>query len=407
MPLRAQLDEQQDVFSFSADDDLWLALADAYKAERLQLPCCGTAAIPKEHPRTGTRFFAHKPYAAQSCDWKATGEGHEELVLAAVHIAINAGWQVVTDVWAGKVCVDLVCSHPDMKKSIAIMVETAPADVRPAEQIERENSELVEAGATGTLWLLPADKNRPRPHGVKSEFFHRGEKRNPIAEVAAHIKRHLHEVYNCVTSTEKLLSALIEDGWTGQVTFRDNLPDQIIASPEGSDIKYPIGLRGTIDLSLPREAEDEAKSAYLDVFTKLHRVVEKHFETGVEFGWLEYPDLPYDGIQTIRENVDEKAKSFVDQHLTGIELDPHYFHGIGSAGGPAARKDRLYQLATKWLPTSDAAKWLKKPVEELEGDTPMKAAEMSATGYIKAQKLLKDRVEPPKAEANGSIGLLI
>lgn len=407
MPLRAQLDEQQDVYSFTADDDLWQGLAVAYQEERLQLPCCGTPAIPKEHPRTGTRFFAHKPYAAQSCEWKATGEGHEELVLAAAHVAMTAGWTVVTDVWADKVCCDLVCSHPELKKSIPIMIETGSVEMRPADAIERDNQALVEAEASGMLWLLPADRKGPKPQGVRADYFHRGEKQNPIAEVASHIKRHLHDVYARLSATQKLVEALHQDGWSGQVIFKDNMPDQIIAIPDGSDLKYPVGIGSTIDLSLPREAEGQNKAAYIDVFTKLNRVVEQHFEAGVEYGWLEYPDIPYEAVQTLRPITDDNSASFVEQHLTGIELDPYYYHGIGSAGGPSSRKDSIYRLATSWLPTSEAAKWLKKAAPELDGDTPMKASEMSATGFIKAQKLLKDKVEPKEEQNDVPIGLLL
>lgn len=75
---------------------------------------------------------------------------------------------------------------------------------------------------------------------------------------------------------------------------------------------------------------------------------------------------------------------------TGIEADPEWQDGKTSIGSPIVRVNRLIRLANRWLPSGHADKWLQRvhPAVSFK-NSPIGAAECSASGYLEAQEALK------------------
>lgn len=146
------------VYAFQASDELWRLWKQEAKDGRLTLPCCGGTAVPREHPVSGTRFFSHAPYAARTCDWKATGALHEDLVNEACSILDKLGWKVETDCWIDNVSIDILATHPANGDQVALMIETASKADRPDDVLISENERLHHTELRSALWLVPSSR---------------------------------------------------------------------------------------------------------------------------------------------------------------------------------------------------------------------------------------------------------
>jgi hypothetical protein len=153
------------------------------------MPCCGLVAVPKVHSRTGTRFFAHAPYAAQSCEWKQTGELHEELVQNLSSVIMALGWAVETDVWIGRVCVDILCRHTEVEGAVAVVIETATVSQRPDDVLSAELTDLAQIDYLhSSLWVLPSNRSNMATDKFSCLFFRRGQHDNTIADITPHVR---------------------------------------------------------------------------------------------------------------------------------------------------------------------------------------------------------------------------
>lgn len=146
------------VYAFQASDELWSLWKQEAKDGRLTLPCCGGTAVPREHPVSGTRFFSHAPYAARTCEWKATGALHEDLVNEACSILDTLGWKVETDCWIANVSIDILATHPEYGEQVALMIETASKVDRPDDLLIAENKSLHHTELRSVLWLVPSSR---------------------------------------------------------------------------------------------------------------------------------------------------------------------------------------------------------------------------------------------------------
>lgn len=189
MTQRANLDGLS-IYAFNASDDIWADWKTAYQESRLTLPCCRAQAVPREHPVSGTRFFSHGPYAAQTCLWKATGELHEDLVQAVSHMLTDMGWEVETDVWMEDISVDIVCRHELRDQPVAIQIETATASLRPQETILQENSRLTETDLQSILWLMPASRYGAFDHLIDALPYRRDDRANTFGDLAWIIRQY-------------------------------------------------------------------------------------------------------------------------------------------------------------------------------------------------------------------------
>lgn len=146
------------VYARQADDALWALWKSESRTGHLTLPCCGGTAVPREHPASGTRFFSHAPYAARTCEWKATGALHEDLVNEACSILDKLGWTVETDCWIENVSIDILATHPEKGDQVAVMIETASNADRPDDLLISENECLHHTELRSVLWLVPSSR---------------------------------------------------------------------------------------------------------------------------------------------------------------------------------------------------------------------------------------------------------
>lgn len=183
--------EDTSVYAFQADDEVWGHWKELYKANKLTLPCCGGAAVPREHPVSGTRFFSHAPYAARTCLWKATGALHEDLVREACDVLWKLGWQVDTDRWLEDVAVDIIATNPDTEEHVAVMFETASVTERPDEKLIAENAQLQSTDLQAVLWLIPHLRYDSLREALQPLPFQRSEQNaeNTIGNVAWLLRR--------------------------------------------------------------------------------------------------------------------------------------------------------------------------------------------------------------------------
>lgn len=149
---------ETNVYAFQASDELWSLWKQEAKDGRLTLPCCGGTAVPREHPVSGTRFFSHAPYAARTCEWKATGALQEDLVNEACAILDKLGWKVETDCWIENVSIDILATHPNNGDQVALMIETASQADRPDDVLIAENEILHYTELRSVLWLVPSSR---------------------------------------------------------------------------------------------------------------------------------------------------------------------------------------------------------------------------------------------------------
>ena len=295
---------ETNVYAFQASDELWTLWKREAKDGRLTLPCCGGTAVPREHPITGTRFFSHAPYAARTCEWKATGALHEDLVNEACAILDKLGWKIETDCWIEKVAIDILAIHRENGDKVALMIETASKADRPDDVLISENESLHNTELRSALWLLPGSRIGVLDYQLIALPY---QKTDDYSE-----------------NTIRMVADLLHE-WFERID--EIVPMQVAADNSRNrkrDIHQPYGPKPTL------------------------------------------PTPP-----------------------TRVDQDPEWQDGNGSVGSPQARLERLIRLAHRWLGDQKADQWLKEEHADL-GDTPIRAAQCSATGYLQCQDALKD-----------------
>tara|TARA_R110001583_G_scaffold190021_1_gene353889 strand:+ start:3050 stop:4000 length:951 start_codon:yes stop_codon:yes gene_type:complete len=313
MTQRANLHDTS-IYAFQADDDAWASWKEQHKANNLTLPCCGGAAVPREHPASGTRFFSHAPYAARTCLWKATGALHEDLVREACDVLQQIGWNVETDCWLEDVAVDIVATNPETDERVAVMIETASHNDRPDKTLIAENARLDATDLRGILWFVPSQRYGKLERQLSARPFQRSEHNadNTVGDVARQLRSWFERINDV----------------TRQIDNYPSPPPQPVvvttAQPAQMPVPLPIGITGDADWS----------------------------------------------------------------------------NGHSSLGSGDVRAARITRLANRWLDAGTVTKWLNKEHPDISyGNTPLGAAQCSASGYLEAQAALKndlDEAEQPR-----------
>lgn len=310
------------VYARQADDALWALWKSESKTGHLTLPCCGGTAVPREHPETGTRFFSHAPYAARTCEWKATGALHEELVHEACRILDQIGWTIETDCWLNTVAIDILASHPEKGDQVAIMFETGAKSDRPDDTLLAENKALQETGLRSAVWFVPFS----RYGTLESQLLSL-----PYRRTDTYSENTLRTVADLLHTWFERIDEIAPMGMTGKnerKRLRDIDPpyetadktDTPVSSPPTQVDEDPEWLDGSKSVGSPRARSD-----------RLTRLAHRWLGKETAYQWLrtDHPDLGAAPLDAARISVGGylqaqdalKVASFVDEKQITLDLE--------------------------------------------------------------------------------------
>jgi hypothetical protein len=153
MPLKARMDGRLLISVALPPGTQWEDVREAARAGRVVMACCGVSAIPKQLS-SGTRFFAHKPGAAD-CFWEHETPEHLRLKAAACEAAAVAGAIADVEVQGPDWIADTLAVFEGQRRAIEIQLSPQTA----AET--RYRTARYRASGVEVLWLF-----RKQPEGL-------------------------------------------------------------------------------------------------------------------------------------------------------------------------------------------------------------------------------------------------
>lgn len=150
--------ENEEIYSFTLNDEQWAGLKDKYKSLSMFMPCCKTPAIPKKN-KFGTQFFAH--HSSSSCG-SSSGESSEHqlckyLILRKLH---ENGWTVVPEYRGqtptGEVWIADIYAEKN-KAKIAIEIQWSYQSI---EETNRRQAKYISSGIRAVWFMRTTLKNK-------------------------------------------------------------------------------------------------------------------------------------------------------------------------------------------------------------------------------------------------------
>lgn len=292
MPQRAILDGDTDLLAYDADDGVWAGLAAACKAGKLALPCCGSAAVPKENSH-GTRWFAHGPYRRVACDWKATDARHESVLSAVCKVAAERGWLVATEVRGDGWKADVVCRRAKADVQVVFQAELRK---RSDEEIVAEDAAFARSGIMA-VWLFPERRRHSLPEVRKRETIPTGECANVVGEAAARAAKVLARVETAFRNANAAIRALKEAGWTAEPVFDLHVPLAVKAAKDGSSAILRTDRRVELE---PVTGHGVRRHDEAALQREVARALKDRLERGIELWWPGYPELEADTFDRLK-----------------------------------------------------------------------------------------------------------